>query len=195
VAIFFDTSNRIFEMNKSQATLIIIDMQKGMQSPTLGRRNNLGAEEAMQKLLTRWRGLNLPIIHVRHLSRSPDSVFWPGQAGVEFQDAFMPLDKEHVLEKNVTDAFANSGLERWLRVRGIEELIFVGVSTNISVEASVRSAASLGFRTSVVSDATFTFDRIDLNGAVNSAEDIHLMSLTNLSGEYATVLEAMALLS
>ena len=180
-------------MNKEQAALII-DMQKGMQNPKLGRRNNLGAEATMQKLLARWRGLSLPIIHVRHMSRSPDSVFWPGQAGAEFQDAFMPLDTEHVLEKNVTDAFANSGLERWLRVRGIEKLIFVGVSTNISVEASVRLAASLGFRTSVVSDAMFTFDRIGLNGAISAAEDIHLMSLTNLSGEYATVLESMAML-
>jgi nicotinamidase-related amidase len=127
------------------------------------------------------------------MSRSRDSVFWPGQAGAEFQDAFSPLAAEHVLEKNVTDAFANSGLEQWLRVRNIEELVIVGVSTNMSVEATARSAGNLGFRAFVVSDATFTFDRADLTGKMRTAEEIHLMSLTNLSGEYAKIVESSAL--
>ncbi len=116
--------------------LIIIDMQKGMQSAELGRRNNMHAEANIQQLLARWRSLKLPVVHVRHMSRSRDSVFWPGQVGAEFQDALLPLDSEHVIEKNVTDAFANSSLERWLHVRGIKDLVIVGVSTNMSVEAT-----------------------------------------------------------
>jgi nicotinamidase-related amidase len=181
-------------MTNHRRALIIIDMQKGMQIATLGRRNNLQAEANIQQLLVRSRSLNLPIVHVRHMSRSRDSVFWPGQVGAEFQDAFLPLDSEHVMEKNVTDAFANSGLEGWLLARDIKDLVIVGVSTNMSVEATARSAGSLGFRTAVVSDATFTFDRADISGAMRTAEEIHLMSLTNLSGEYAEIVETAVLL-
>lgn len=175
--------------------LILIDMQQGMRYPKLGRRNNPQAEQNIARLLAAWRAAGRPIVHVRHLSRSPDSVFWPGQPGAEFQADFMPRANEHVLEKNVTDAFANSGLERWLHQRGIRQLVLVGVATNYSVEASARSAGSLGFETYVVADACFTFDRVDLQGTLRSAEDIHLVSLTNLAGEYASVLDTGALLA
>jgi nicotinamidase-related amidase len=181
-------------MSSPHRSLIIIDMQKGMQSAKPGRRNNPGAEANIQRLLTHWRATGGPVVHVRHMSRTPGSVFWPGQAGAEFQDALLPLGSEHVLEKNVTDAFANSGLERWLHARAIKELVIVGVSTNMSVEATVRSAGCLRFATTVVSDATFTLDATDLSGALRTAEDIHLMSLSNLNGEYSRVIESAELL-
>jgi nicotinamidase-related amidase len=104
------------------------------------------------------------------------------------------LDSKHVKENNVTDAFANSGLERWLLSRDIKDLVIVGVSTNMFVEATARSAGSLEFRTIFVPDATFTIDRSYFSGAIRRAEEIHLKSLTNLSGEYAEIVEAGAIL-
>lgn len=174
--------------------LLLIDMQRGMAGPHAGRRNNPQAEDNIAALLAAWRVAERPLVHVRHMSRSPDSVFWPGQSGAEFQDRFTPLATEHVVEKNVTDAFMGSGLERWLHVRGVRELVIVGVSTNYSVEATARTAGNLGFVTFVVSDATFTFDRKDLTGTLRRAQDIHLMSLSNLQGEYATVITSADLL-
>ena len=175
--------------------LIIIDMQKGMAAPKAGRRNNPQAEDQMAALLAGWRERGQPIVHVRHISRSPTSAFWPGQVGAEHQPRFAPQANEHVMEKNVTDAFCNSGLERWLHVRGIRDLVIVGVSTNNSVEATARSAGNLGFATRVVADACFTFDGKDLSGALLEAEAIHQMSLANLNGEYATIVNTTDLLS
>ncbi|MFZ6750559.1 cysteine hydrolase family protein [Undibacterium sp. Ren11W] len=172
----------------SNPALIIIDMQQGMTESRLGARNMPEAEDHIAQLLATWRSLDLPIVHVRHMSRSPDSVFWPGQAGAQIQSRFTPLVNEYVMEKNVTDAFCNSGLERWLHGRGISSLVMVGVATNYSVEASARSAACLGFKLVVVSDACFTFDRVDCNGGLQSAEQIHQMSLSNLQGEYAELM-------
>lgn len=68
----------------TNAALLIIDMQQGMNEPKLGRRNNPGAEVQMQRLLNAWRQSNRPVVHIRHISRAPDSVFWPGQPGCEF---------------------------------------------------------------------------------------------------------------
>ena len=95
-------------------TLLIIDMQMGMTWPEPGVRNNPGAEAVMAGLLARWREAGDPVVHVRHLSRSPGSPFWPGQPGVEFQPALAPLPHEHVVDKHVPDAFVHTGLERWL---------------------------------------------------------------------------------
>ena len=69
----------------------------------------------------------------------------------------------------------------------MDEVVFVGVSTNYSVEASARTAGSLGFKTVVVSDATFAFAMRDYAGVQRSAEEVHAMSLANLDGEYARV--------
>lgn len=174
-------------MQVRTAALIIIDMQKGMAAPAAGPRNNPQAEQNIGALLQAWRTAGSTVVHVRHISRTVGSPFWPGQPGAEFQELLAPLPDEYVMEKNVPDAFVNTGLERWLRVRGIGELVVVGVSTNNSVEASARSAGNLGFKTHVVADACFAFAKVDYAGTPRSAEDVHAMALSNLDGEYAAI--------
>jgi nicotinamidase-related amidase len=66
--------------------------------------------------------------------------------------------------------------------------VIVGVSTNNSVEATARTAGNLGFRTMVVSDATFCFDKTDYEGTHRAAAEVHAMSLANLDGEYAQIM-------
>jgi nicotinamidase-related amidase len=175
-------------------TLIIIDMQKGMEISAASQRNNPDAEQNISKLLDVWREEGCYVVFVRHISRTPGSPFWPGQPGVEFQERLTPLSTEYVVEKNVPDCFINTGLERWLRVRGVTNLVLVGVSTNNSVEASARTAGNLGFVTQVVSDATFAFAKQDYAGQQRSAEDVHAMALSNLDGEYATIIDTATLL-
>lgn len=179
----------------SGPALLIIDMQKCMAERPAEARNNPQAEANIARLLAAWRGVRMPIIHVRHISKSPRSGFWPGQAGAEFQEALMPLAGEHIVEKNIPDAFTLSGLERWLRVRSIDELVIVGVSTNNSVESSARSAGNLGFNTKVVSDATYAYGMLDYAGTPRSAVEVHAMALANLQTDYATIIstaEALA---
>ncbi len=175
--------------------LLLIDMQNGMADPSAGERNNPAAEDNMAALLAAWRAADAPVVHVRHISRTPGSPFWPGQPGVRFQPRFEPLPHAHVVEKNVPDCFVNTGLERWLHVRGIARLVIVGVSTNNSVESSARTAGNLGFATQVVADATFAFARRDYAGNARSADDVHAMALSNLDGEYAQVLDTAAVLA
>lgn len=168
-----------------------------MKEASAGVRNNPGAEQNIQRLLNAWRNAGWLVVKVRHMSRTPGSPFWPGQPGAEFQPELASLESEHVVEKNVPDAFVHTGLERWLRVRGLRHLLIVGVSTNHSVEATARTAGNLGFSTMVVSDATFAFAKTDFAGVSRSVEQVHAMSLANLNDEYATILttaEALDLL-
>ncbi|AVK06848.1 MULTISPECIES: cysteine hydrolase family protein [Pseudomonas aeruginosa group] len=174
--------------------LLVVDLQRGMQRSDLPPRNNPGAEARIAELLAAWRATGWPVVHIRHISRQPASPFAPGQPGVEFQPALAPRDDEAVFEKNVPDAFVNSGLQRWLHARDIRHLAIAGVATENSVEASARSAGNLGFHTWVVADACFTFAKTDFHGIPRSADDVHAMALANLHGEYAEVLHAGELL-
>ena len=173
--------------------LIIIDMQNCMRATVTGARNNTSAEEKILLLLSDWRKAGGTVVHVRHISQSAASPFRPGQPGVEFQESFAPRIGEYVLDKNVPDAFFRSGLETWLRARKINQLVIVGVSTNNSVEATVRTAGNHGFEVQLVADATFAFEKRDYNGVLRTAEDVHAMSLANLDGEYAAVVTTTVL--
>lgn len=177
------------------AALILIDQQKGIHHPKLGRRNNPDAEERMLALLAQWRSNGWPVIHVQHLSHSPDSVFWPEQSGVEFQDAFIAQAGEQLIQKRVPDAFCGTALEATLHGSGIRQVVLVGVATHNSVEATARSSGNLGFETWVVEDACYTFDKADFYGQMHSAETVHAMSLGNLHGEYATVISSKQVLT
>lgn len=175
------------EPTHGPAALIIIDMQRGMAPGNTGPRNNPDAEDNIARLLEVWRARAFPVVHVRHMGRAPGGSFWPGSPNCEFQPRFEPLPTEHRLEKNVNDAFAHSGLERWLRLSDISRLVIVGVSTNNSVEATVRAAFCLGFDVMLPGDACYTYDKTDILGVPRPAEEWHMMSLSNLHGEYATV--------
>lgn len=180
--------------DRSAPALLLVDLQKGMAAAGLPPRNNPRAEEQAAALLAAWRTARAPVVHVRHISRTPGSPFWPGSVGVEFQAAFVPEPEEQVFEKNVPDAFVHSALERWLRVRDIDRLVIVGVATHNSVESTARTAGNLGFQVTVVADATFTFDKPDFTGVPRTAAEVHAMSLANLAGEYAQVQTAAEVL-
>jgi nicotinamidase-related amidase len=176
------------------AVLLLIDLQQAIGHPDWGSRNNPQAEARAARLLAYWRARGWPVIHVRHDSREPGSHYRPGQPGNLFKPEVMPLPGETVLPKETNSAFIGTGLEARLRAGGHTALVVAGVSTSNSVEATVRMAGNLGFDVRLVEDACFTFARLDWNGTMRSAEEVHAMSLANLDGEYCRVVTADRLL-
>jgi nicotinamidase-related amidase len=171
------------------AALLLIDLQRAIDDPSWGIRNNPDAEARITELLGKWRAAGRPIFHIRHDSLEPDSTCRPGQQGHEFKPEAMPLPGEAVIAKTTNSAFIGTDLEARLRAAGVEQLVILGAITNNSVEATVRMAGNLGFATHLVEDATFTFGRKDWNGGWRSASEVHAMSLANLHGEYCTVVK------
>jgi nicotinamidase-related amidase len=181
----------------AQAALLVIDVQKAIDASyhaVHGPRNNADAEEKIACLLALWRRLQQPIIHIRHDSTFAESSYRPGQDGNNFKDAVAPSDGEIVIPKKTNSAFIGTKLEERLLGLNVRTIVVTGVSTNNSVEATVRMAGNLGFETYVVADACFTFAKLDYKGRLRSADEVHAMSLANLNGEYCTVLEAEAIL-
>jgi nicotinamidase-related amidase len=177
-----------------KAVLIIIDVQKGFDSPYWGARNNPQAEKNISKLLKFWRETSRPIVHVRHMSVEPNSPLRPGQSGNEFKDEVLPIKGEHVEEKTVNSAFIGTGLEQYLRKNNFDTVVIAGLTTDHCVSTSTRMAGNLGFKTYVVADATATFDRTSNDGKHYSADDVHAYALASLNQEFATVLNTKDLL-
>ena len=181
----------------AQAVLLIIDVQKAIDASyhaADGPRNNLDAERNIARLLGAWRQRQRPIIHIRHDSTFATSSYRPGQVGNEFKDEVAPVTGETIIAKRTNSAFIGTELERRLRDAGHSALVIAGVSTNNSVEATVRMAGNLGFETYLVADACFTFARRDFHGRLRSADEVHAMSLANLDKEYCTVIDTATVL-
>lgn len=173
-------------------TLLVIDLQCGFDEPRWGRRNNPHLEQRVAELLRAWRARGRAVVHVRHMSTDPASPLRPGQPGNEFKAATAPLAGEPVIEKRVNSAFIGTSLLADLQAAGCQALTIVGLTTNHCVSTTARMAGNLGFATWVVSDATATFDRVGPDGVEHRAEEIHAIALSDLHGEFATVLDTAA---
>jgi nicotinamidase-related amidase len=175
--------------------LFLIDMQKAIDDPKWGRRNNPEAEAVAGRLLARWRELSLKIIHIRHDSTFPASPYRPGQPGNDFKPEVAPLPGERIVAKPANSAFVGTQMEADLESGGHTTLVLAGVLTQNSVETTVRHAGNLGFRVIVAEDACAATDVVDLKGRLWLAEDVHALSLANLSGEYAEISDARSILA
>lgn len=76
-----------------------------------------------------------------------------GEYGHDLIDELQPLPGEPVIDKPGYSAFAHTDLELLLRNRGITELIISGVTTEVCVSSTLRSAVDLGYACTLVSDA------------------------------------------
>lgn len=167
--------------------LLLIDIQRGLDEPRLGRRNNPDAERNVARLLAKWRARGRPVVHVRHMSTEPDSPLRPELPGNTFKAEALPADGEPVFEKKVNSTFIGTDLERHLRDCGIVELVVVGLTTDHCVSSTARMASDLGFRVTVVSDATATHERTGPGGELIGAEEMHRAALASLSREFAAI--------
>lgn len=168
-------------------TLLIIDVQQGLDDPQYRRRSNPEAEANMARLLTAWRAAGWPVVHVKHNSTSSVSLLRPELPGNAIKPEVAPRESEPVFEKSVHSAFIGTNLEAYLRAEAIEALVVVGLTTNHCVSTTVRMAANLGFEVAVVADATAAHEAVGYDGRRFSADEIHRTALASLHGEFATV--------
>lgn len=174
---------------RSSPVLLVIDVQKAFDEMEAAgqRRNNPDAVARIADLLAAFRRAGAPIVHVRHESREPGSVFAPGRSGCAVKDGAREAPGEPVMVKHVNSAFIGTDLDGRLRAAGVATVVICGATTNHCVETTVRRAGNLGFEAWLVRDATWTFDRVGPDGDRHAAEDVHAMTLANLHGEFARI--------
>ena len=175
--------------------LLVIDVQQGLDDPRWGARNNPEAEQRIADLLAAWRASGRPVIHVQHLSLEPQSPLRAERPGNAFKAEAVPREGEPVFQKHVNSAFIGTDLEDYLRAKGIDTLVMVGITTDHCVSSTARMAGNLGFQVTVVEDATATFGRQGPDGRHYSAEVMHGTALASLHGEFARIQRASEVLA
>ncbi|MDR5904169.1 cysteine hydrolase family protein [Franzmannia qiaohouensis] len=167
--------------------LLVIDVQQGLDDAAYGARNNPEAEANIAALLGAWRNAERPVMHVRHCSLEAGSPLRAEAPGNAYKPEAQPRDGEPEFCKSVNSAFIGTTLEAYLRERGLDELVIVGLTTDHCVSTSTRMAGNLGFSVTLVGDATATFERTGPDGTHYSAEQMHDVNLASLHGEFCTV--------
>ena len=74
-------------------------------------------------------------------------------AGSQIVNSLKPESEEMIVVKNTSGIFTATNLELFLQNMGIEQLLVVGVVTNICVEGAARTASELGFDVFIIEDA------------------------------------------
>ena len=170
--------------------LVIIDIQNDYFPG--GAMELEGADAAGTKaseILKNFRERKLPVIHVQHLSVRPGSTFFiPGTRGAEIHAAVQPASGESVIEKNFPNAFRNTSLRENLEHLGVTNLVVAGMMTHMCVDASVRHAADLGYKVTLLGDACATRAQ-SYGGETVPARQVHAAFLAALNGFYAKVVK------
>jgi nicotinamidase-related amidase len=172
----------------ADTALLIIDIQNDYFPGGAMQLEGAGAAAANAALvLSGFRKEKKPIVHVCHLSVRPGATFFlPGTRGAEIHPSVQPLAGETVIEKNFPNAFRNTGLKEFLEKEQIKNLVVAGMMTHMCVDASVRHAADLGYKITLLGDACATRAQ-SYGGETVPARQVHNAFLAALNGFYAKV--------
>jgi nicotinamidase-related amidase len=172
----------------ADTALLIIDIQNDYFPG--GAMELEGADAAGEKAraaLLGFRERGEPIVHVRHTSVRPGSTFFlPNTRGAEIHDSVRPKAGETVVEKNFPNSFRNTPLRETLEGLGAKNLVVAGMMTHMCVDASVRHAADLGYKITLLGDACATRAQ-SYGGEKVPARQVHAAFLAALNGFYAKV--------
>ncbi len=174
--------------------LVVVDAQVGFDDPWWGPRNNPSCDAHIASLAQAWSAAGLPLVHVRHDSRSPGSPLNPDQPGNRLQD-YLPAEPDLLVVKQVNSAFHGTpDLAAWLSRAGIPGIVVCGITTNHCCETTARVGGNLGFDVLFALDATRTFDREGPDGIRLTADELARATATNLHDEFAQVVTTAQLL-
>jgi nicotinamidase-related amidase len=173
----------------ADTALVIVDIQNDYfpgGAMELEGADAAGANAA--KALAKFRAEKLPVVHVRHLSVRPGSTFFlPGTRGADIHQSVSPLSQELVVEKNFPNSFRATGLQAHLDSLSVKNLVVAGMMTHMCVDATVRQAADLGYKVTLLGDACATRAQAYAGEKV-PARQVHAAFLAALNGFYAKVI-------
>ncbi|MGF6229161.1 nicotinamidase-related amidase [Inquilinus ginsengisoli] len=106
-------------------------------------------------------------IHPRWQWAMENKLFWKGDWGAEFYDAFAPHDGDVIISRHRTfDSFVNTDMVPKLREHGIEKVVLAGLTSHTCVESAGRHALEEGLHVTFLTDAVSEFTEEAHNAAI-----------------------------
>ena len=150
-------------------------------------------QQALLKLEAGCRQAGVPVVHVFHIDN--DGPFRADSGLIQAMD-WLPGQPAARFDKHVHNAFTDTGLDLWLRRRGVQKLIISGIRTEQCCETTTRVASDLGYAVDFVSEATLTFPMTHAGtGQTFSAQDITTRTELVLAHRFARIVNVDTCLS
>jgi nicotinamidase-related amidase len=162
--------------------LLVIDMLEDFLSPHGNLYVGPDAPRVIRAAgaeLARAREARWPVIFIGDVHAPGDREFkmFPphclgGSPGARIVPELAPQPGERFTPKRRFSAFFGTDLDLSLREQGIEEVVLVGVCTNICILYTAADARMLGYEVTVIADGVCSFDRAAHDFALNQLEAV-----------------------
>lgn len=97
-------------------------------------------------------------IHPRWEWAMENKLFWKGEWGADFYDAFAPKEGDTIISRHRTfDSFVNTDMSQKLKEHAIEKVVLAGLTSHTCVESAGRHALEEGFHVTFLTDAVSEF--------------------------------------
>jgi nicotinamidase-related amidase len=151
--------------NKDRPALLIIDMvkdnfdeKKGLPITPLAK----AIIPAINRTIDAFRKAGWPIVFSTDAFHKEDFIFTgkmkphslAGTTGAEVIDELHRLEEDYWLPKPRFSAFFKTGLENWLRDKGVTLCAVAGIATNFCVLTTAMDALCHGFKAVILEDCT-----------------------------------------
>ncbi|GAM08255.1 putative isochorismatase family protein YddQ [Geobacter sp. OR-1] len=174
---------------KTKRALIVIDVQNDYiggklpieYPPVELSLANIG--RAMDS--AREQGISVVVVHNVLAETAPFMA--KGTHGAELHESVASRGWDYYLLKSMPSAFGNTGLEEWLRERGLDTVTIVGYMTHNCDLSTVVEGVHKGFSVELLSDATGSLPYANKAGSV-TAEEIHRTVTVVMQSRFAAVM-------
>jgi nicotinamidase-related amidase len=141
-----------------KTALLVVDLQKGIVGlpaahPMQGIVKNAVA------LAEAFRAHKLPVVLINVDNRPPgraEQSFSVDGFPASWTELIPELNRQpsdHLVTKRTWGAFTNTDLDRYLKEKGVTQVVVIGVATSAGVESTARHAHELGYNVTLAVDA------------------------------------------
>lgn len=180
-------------MSTSDTALLVVDAQESFrQRPYWSDHDVPAFIHNVQALIDGAQARGIPVVQIFHVEET--GVFALASGHVRTM-APLAIEPDVVFRKHSHSAFVGSGLDIWLRQRGIGRVIVSGIRTEQCCETTTRHGSDIGFAVDYVTEATLTFAMTGRDGRLWTPAEIKARTELVLDERFAriaTVDEALA---
>lgn len=168
--------------------LLVIDVQNEYFTGRMPVTHPAGSLENIIKAMEAAHANGIPVVAIQHTApQETSATFRKGTEEWKLHERIEEAGYECLIEKNLPGSFTGTGLEAWLRERGIDTVVISGYMTQMCCDTTARQAVHLGFSVEFLSDATGTLQISNYAGTV-TAEELHKAILVTQAMKFSKVL-------
>ncbi|MGV9615711.1 isochorismatase family protein [Nocardia xishanensis] len=171
----------------AEATVIMIDFQNTYLRGVMALDGAADALAAGARLLTAARESGRPVVHIVN-DGGPDTPYDIRAEIGAISDPVAPQAGEPVVVKQFPNAFHGTDLEQTLKELGAgRELVLAGFMTHMCVSYTAQGAFDLGYRPTVVAEATATRSLPNPVGDPVSSAALQNAALTTIADLFGVI--------